>query len=305
MNARTQVSLAAATIAAAAVALGQSVTDVTIPAPPDPPIVVDHRGDEVSIAVIGDYGDASPSEASVAELVHGWNADLVITLGDNNYPNGASDTIDTNIGQFYQQYIEPYRGQFGPGAATNRFFPSLGNHDWRASGAAPYLEYFDLPGNERYYDLRWGPVHLFAIDSDHHEPDGVTADSAQADWLRDTMAASDAPWKVVYMHHPPFSSGDHGGSRTMRWPFAQWGADAVLAGHDHHYERLQRDGIVYFVNGLSGSPKRYEIRQVDPASRLRVTGHWGAMRIDADPSTMAFSFVDETGTELDRHVIRR
>ena len=69
----------------------------------------------------------------------------------------------------------------GKGGTTNRFFPSPGNHDWVA-GLGAYVEYFTLPGNERYYDVDLGLVHLYVLDSDLHEPDGTTADSVQAKW---------------------------------------------------------------------------------------------------------------------------
>lgn len=305
MRPGAQCSLAAVTVLVATAALGATCNASLAPLPPDPPIVVDRPGPECTVAVIGDYGDASPSEAAVAELVHGWHPDLVVTLGDNNYPNGSARTIDANIGQYYRRYIAPYRGTFGQGAANNRFFPSLGNHDWRSPAAAPYLKYFELPGNERYYDVRWGPVHFFALDSDRHEPDGVTADGVQAQWLRKALMASQAPWKVVYMHHPPYSSGEHGGTRVMRWPFAEWGATAVIGGHDHHYERLERDDILYFVNGLSGSPRQYAIVDIDPASKVRIAGQWGAMQIEADEQAITFRFVSSDGRQLDQRVLTR
>jgi hypothetical protein len=124
------------------------------------------QANQVRLAVIGDYGTASKKEEAVANLVKSWNPDFIITVGDNNYPDGTALTIDPNIGQYYHDFIFPYNGIYGSGSATNRFFPSLGNHDWRATGALPYLNYFTLPGNERYYDFIWGPVHLFALDSD-------------------------------------------------------------------------------------------------------------------------------------------
>jgi tartrate-resistant acid phosphatase type 5 len=77
----------------------------------------------------------------------------------------------------------------------------------------------------------------------------------QATWLRDRLSASTATWKIVYMHHPSFSSGQHGSSRALQWPYKEWGATAVLAGHDHTYERTLRDGLPYFVNGLGGRSK--------------------------------------------------
>lgn len=109
--------------------------------------------------------------------------DFVITVGDNNYPSGAASTIDPNIGQHYHQFISPYRGSYGAGATTNRFFPTLGNHDWESlqcqNGVCtgPHFDSFTLPGNERYYEFEQGPVHFFALDSDPREPDGTTSTS--------------------------------------------------------------------------------------------------------------------------------
>src|SRR3954470_12738895 len=117
-------------------------------------------------AVIGDYGWVGQTALDVSNLVRSWNPDFVITTGDNNYDNGAASTIDPNIGQYYHDFIFPYTGSYGPGAAYNKFFPALGNHDWVTAGATPYLNYFSLPNNERYYDFMWGPVHLYSIDSD-------------------------------------------------------------------------------------------------------------------------------------------
>ena len=228
--------------------------------PPGHDVVVQEAGGAVAFVAIGDFGDDSPSEAAVAARVRSSSPDVVITLGDNNYPSGERRTIDANVGKYYASFIQPYHGEYGPGADRNRFFPSLGNHDWRTRDLEPYLDYFELPGNERYYDFVWGPVHFFALDSDPSEPDGTDVDSTQARWLRAGLDRSTAPWKVVYMHHAPFSSGEHGSTRNMQWPYQSWGADLVLAGHDHHYERIGRDGTVYLGNGLSGSPKVYEIR---------------------------------------------
>ncbi|MCX4246973.1 metallophosphoesterase family protein [Paraliomyxa miuraensis] len=266
---------------------------------------VSHDGSQVRFAVIGDYGLAGPDEAAVAELVASWAPEMIITLGDNNYPNGRADTIDDNVGQYYHAFIHPYAGRYGDGADENRFFPALGNHDWRTHGAWPYLEYFTLPGNERYYEHVWGPVHLFAIDSDREEPDGIDPHSVQGQWLRERLAASHGAWKVVYMHHAPYSSGDHGSSEMLRWPFAQWGADLVLAGHDHHYERLAIDGIVYVVNGLGGNPERYQLRNTLPGSAVRWNGEHGAMVIEASTGRLELRFVTVSGREVDRHVLLR
>ena len=253
----------------------------------------------VTLAVIGDFGDAGQPEADVATLVDSWNVDYVLTLGDNNYPNGDASTIDENIGQYYQQYIGNYSGSYGPGATENKFFPSPGNHDWNTGTLQPYLDYFTLPGNERYYDVALGPVHLFALDSDPHEPDGRSATSTQATWLQTQIGSATAPWKLVTFHHPPYSSSSvHGSSSTMQWPFADWGATAILAGHDHTYERIHQDGILYFVNGLGGR-SIYNLGDPVPGSAVRYNLDYGAMRIEAAPQCLNFSFYSRSGSLID------
>ena len=80
----------------------------------------------VTFAVIGDFGSNDSNEAAVANLVKSWNPSFIVTVGDNNYPDGEASTIDANIGKYYHEYIHPYSGAYGAGAATNRFWPSVG-----------------------------------------------------------------------------------------------------------------------------------------------------------------------------------
>ena len=252
----------------------------------------------VRFAVIGDYGTGEQPEADVAALVKSWNPDFIITTGDNNYPNGAAVTIDQNIGQFFHEFISPYQGGYGDGALENRFFPSLGNHDWQSEDAQPYLDYFTLPGNERYYEYVWGPIHFFVLDSDTHEPDGADINSTQAVWLQSQMGISDRPWKIVYMHHPPYSSGLHGSIDWMQWPFAEWGADAVISGHDHTYERISRDGITYFVNGLGGR-SNYPFFGSVRGSQVRYNLDYGAMLVEASEDNISFQFINRQDVLID------
>jgi Calcineurin-like phosphoesterase/Beta-propeller repeat len=272
--------------------------------------------DTVRFAVIGDYGTGdSTTEGPVANLVKSWDPAFIITTGDNNYPDGTASTIDANIGQFYYEFIHLYPGSYplpSSGllrASSNRFFPSLGNHDWNTPGTCPdlpcpYRDYFTLPNNERYYDLVWGPVHLFAIDSDLNEPDGTSSNSTQAQWLQGKLASSTSRWKLPYMHHPPYSSGSiHGSDIRMQWPYKDWGATAVLAGHDHIYERLNIAGLRYFVNGLGGA-SIYGFRSPpEPGSEVRYSGEFGAMRVDATNDTITFQFISLGGVVRDTHTI--
>lgn len=253
----------------------------------------------VRFAVFGDYGFAGPEEAAVAEMVLAWEPDFIATTGDNNYPDGAANTIDENIGQYYHSYIGNYQGVYGEGSEENRFFPSLGNHDWGTPSLEPYLDYFTLPGNERYYEVNWGPVHIFIIDSDPREPDGVGVSRDQAAWLQSALAASDAEWKVVIMHHPAYSSSRHGSNVSMRWPYAEWGADIVLAGHDHVYERLEVDGFPYITTGLGGYPVRYEFIVPIQYSLVRYRENFGALFVTADESSINFQFISIDGEIVD------
>jgi Calcineurin-like phosphoesterase len=262
---------------------------------------------DVRFAVVGDYGTASQAEQDVAEMVQSWNPDVVITTGDNNYPDGSADTIDEHIGQFYQSFIGDYAGAYGAGAASNNFYPALGNHDWVTNSGdppqpVPYLDYFSLPGNERYYSFTRGPVEFFAVDSDPNEPDGIAVDSIQATWLQGALAASTAPWRVVYMHHPPYSSGPHGSTAEMQWPYAQWGASAVLAGHDHAYERLVEGGLSYFVDGLGGA-SRYSFGTPVAGSQFRYADDYGALLAEASETCLNFQFIARGGGVIDSVVL--
>jgi len=249
-------------------------------------------------AVIGDYGLAGQGESDVASRVASWSPDLILTVGDNNYPSGSQPTIDANIGQYYQAFICPYNGAYGSGASANRFFPALGNHDWVATGAQPYLDFFSLPGNERYYDFVQGPVHFYVIDSDAQETDGIAEGSVQATWLQGMLVASTSIWDIVLFHHAPYSSGPHGSTTALQWHFQQWGADAVIAGHDHTYERIVVNGFPYFVNGVGGS-SRYAFGTPVEGSVRRYNSDFGAMLVDATDSNLVFQFITRTGVVED------
>jgi hypothetical protein len=255
---------------------------------------------ELRFAAFGDYGNNSGTGA-VAQLVDNLNVDFIITTGDNLH-NGA-ESIDDQVGRHYSDYIGNYTGAYGPGSTTNRFFPSLGNHDYSDASAgvnaSSYLNYFTLPGNERYYDFVAGPVHFFALNSNYQEPDGTVSTSVQAQWLQQGLAASTSPYNIVYFHHPAYSSGGHA-EPGMRWPFEEWGATAVLSAHDHIYEHILRDtdgdgtALSYFVSGLGGSgPGAFP--NPDPGSVARYSENWGTMLIQASDESITFEFVAVTG----------
>lgn len=267
----------------------------------------------VRFAIIGDFGRNNADEGRVADLVDSWDPDFVATTGDNNYPDGEAITMDDNIGQYYSQYIGNYQGVYGPGSPTNRFWPSLGNHDWHtmtcgdANCTGAYFDYFTLPNHERYYEVDLGLLHLFALDSESEEPDGRSVDSIQAEWLRTRLAASTACYQLVYFHRAPYSTGKHGSHPVMQWPFADWGADAVFSGHDHLYERLDVGGVPYFVNGAGGAPL-YAFGNIDdlpPAatSVVRYNEDHGAMLVSANLTQIIYQFYSAAGHLIDDYTV--
>jgi hypothetical protein len=255
-------------------------------------------------AVIGDYGFSGPDEAAVANLVKSWQPDYILTVGDNNYPDGKASTIDANVGQYYHDYIYPYSGSYGAGATVNKFFPTPGNHDYNSVGATPYYQYFTLPGNEHYYDFIKGDVHFFALNSDTMETHGTSATSTQAMWLKNKLAASTSKWKVVYFHHAPFCSDQvHGSVAYMNWPFKTWGADVVISGHSHIYERILKNDFPYFVVGLGGHSKYNMVTTPVAGSVKRYNANFGAMQVEVKSDTLRFKFYNIANALIDNYAL--
>lgn len=261
--------------------------------------------DSVCLAIIGDYGIHRGGARAVSRMVHAWKPDFVITTGDNNYPAGRREQMDRNIGAFYHAFIGNYQGAYGKGSPINRFFPVLGNHDWDSGTLGGWYDFFTLPGNERYYTAELGLVELFALDSDIREPDGIGVDSRQAAWLKQRLKASKACYKLVSVHHPPYLSParDRDNSPALRWPYAEWGADAVFSGHEHLYERLEVDGIPYIIVGNSGHPLEPVYGIPQPQSRKRFGGDWGAMRVMATRQDITYEMWSLAGEVVDHLVV--
>ena len=264
----------------------------------------------VVFGVIGDYGGGGKPEADVAAMIKTWDPQFIVSVGDNNYGNvgiGAEDSWEERVGRFYGDYIlgrsdHLYPNQTSP---TQRFYPTVGNHDDTKpeNVQAGYLDYFftDPSGVDRlpfgggvheesknYYSFQKDNVQFFIVDSIiDGNPEKVAEEKA---WLEQSLAESTAQWKFVFMHHTSYSSGNHGSVRKHQWPFEAWGADAVLYGHDHNYERLEVDGIPYFVNGAGGQSLR-DVGAPIPESQLIYNAAYGAMRVTVDGLVARFEFL--------------
>lgn len=259
----------------------------------------------MEFAIIGDYGSHNQGEAKVASLIHQYSPSFIVTLGDNNYKKGCWSTIDDNIGQYYASFIGNYQGSYGPGADENHFFPALGNHDWNAlhsclhHGNLPYLDYFTLPGNGRYYDFVKGPIHFFILDSDSHEPDGTSIKSTQHQWFVDKVKSSTSSFKIVVFHHASYSSGSHGSDKRMQWAFKELGIDLVLSGHDHHYERIEKNDLTYIVNGIGGPSHLSGKGKQISGSKIFYNEKYGFLLGSASNNTIEFKLINEDNKVID------
>lgn len=304
-------------------------------APQAPPVMNDNDNDDsdngngndndnaaaalFTVAAIGDYGDDDDNTRAVADMIKGWNPDLIITVGDNDYSDGAYrgtfDGLELAVGQYFHEYIGNYQGDSGPGASQNRFFPSPGDHDWGDTcddpeGLDDYLRYFTLPeetsGNERYYDFVRAPAHFFAVHSlEGCEPDGVTQDSVQGQWVEQRAADSASAFRIGYFHNPPWSSGsrhiDEGAH--MRWDWDALGFDLILSGDDHVYERIQRDGVTFLIIGLGGVDIHGFVDTPQPGSVVRFAEDYGALRIDVYADRLEVEFLTVGGLTVDEFTI--
>ena len=261
---------------------------------------------QTKFAIIGDFGDDDSEELAVSNLVKSWNPDYIITTGDNSYD---ATNIDVNIGKYYHDYIYPYVGNFGAGSPdnTNRFWVSLGNHDFTdGGGISAHYNYFVLPNNERYYDIVIGNVHHFMVNSyTVGEPDGTSSTSVQANWIKAKIldcSANHSHWRIVAFHHPAYSSGEHQSGTYMRWPFQTWGAHFVVSGHDHDYERLEVSGFLYFVNGSGGRNLR-PFGTILSESLVRDNTHFGAQLVTISNDSCYIDFYGINGVRYDRRII--
>ncbi|NNE00323.1 MAG: DUF4347 domain-containing protein [Pirellulaceae bacterium] len=268
---------------------------------------LDPSDDSITFAAFGDYGTEFGGTPQVAALVDQLGPDIIVTLGDARYYNESYADIHAG----YSAYLNGTSDGAGE-SDINRFFPAAGNHDYTDdNGISDYLDYFALPGDgvptasntgsELTYDFLWGPVHFFVLDSQAFLNDPTSA-ADQTTWLQTEMQASTAAWQVVMVHHSPYSSGNVGPSPALRLPYADWGADLVLSGHDHGYERLDLDGISYVVSGLGGE-SIFGFQTPVPGSVVRYAGNYGLNMFTATQSQIIGSFVSVDGVTQDTFVI--
>jgi len=251
----------------------------------------------------GDIRDcASRGDEATAALVRNI-AGTVATLGDNAYGTGSK-----------QEFARCYDPTWGSEKARTR--PAAGNHDYGTRNAKGYFHYFgQAAGNrdEGYYSYDLGAWHIIVLNSNCEQIGGCEANSRQGRWLRTDLAAHRATCTLAYWHHPLFSSGkEHGGDEAMQpvWQaLYDAGADVVLSGHEHNYERFapqdpdgrldRKRGIRQFVVGTGGS-SHYGFGRILKTSEVRNAETFGVLVLTLHPASYNWVFVP-VGSRPDRN----
>ena len=234
---------------------------------------------------------------ATAQLLINEGLTAVLPLGDLQYEVGSAEA--------FQKSYAPTWGQL-----KSMTRPVVGNHEYATSGAASYYRYFgSAAGNPQrgYYSYDIGQWHLIALNSNCSEVGGCHQGSPQEKWLKADLAAHPRKCTLAYWHHPRFSSGHHGNNPNTQ---AFWqtldaaGADVVLAGHDHHYERfapqtpqgkLDPDrGIRQFVVGTGGK-NHYELDEIQPNSQVQNAETYGVLKLTLHPNSYDWRFISEAG----------
>ncbi|MCA9800211.1 MAG: metallophosphoesterase [Cyanobacteria bacterium HKST-UBA04] len=261
-----------------------------------PNLVTDKESQRLRFVAFGDSGTGSVEQWKLAGQMEHLNKfypfSLMLMLGDNIYPNG---------GQFYKygakRFREPYLNLYKGGV---RLMPVLGDRDVALGYSKPMLDYYGMPAS--YYDYTVGPVHFFAIDTN-------AFDNTQKEWLRERLDQSISPWKVVYGHHPVFSSSGLGGSPAMQKHLKPsleiYGADLYLSSHNTGYERFREvEHVNYLVTGGGGAPLEKFAAEPQPQSVKRLQMHHFVV-FDVTPKALSYAVVDEKGNMVDKGILQK
>ena len=234
--------------------------------------------------------DGDEATAKLLDNISG----TVFTTGDNVYPSGTAD-----------EFANCYAPSWGRHKGRTR--PSVGNHDYGTTAAAGYFRYFGSTAGEPgkgYYSYDLGAWHIIVLNSNI----SVESGSPQEQWLRSDLAAHRVACTLAYWHHPRFSSGSVHGSDSFVQPLWQalydYGADVVLVGHEHNYERFApqdpsgnadpRRGIRQFVVGTGGR-SHYPFGIPIANSEVRNADTYGVLKLMLHSTSYTWEFLPEAG----------
>ncbi|HEX6252262.1 MAG TPA: metallophosphoesterase [Gemmatimonadaceae bacterium] len=242
--------------------------------------------------IAGCESDGDRLTAEILDTIPG----TIFTTGDHAYPTGT-----------FQQFRDCYDRAWGRHKARTR--PTPGNHDYMTAGARPYYNYFgDAAGQSGrgYYSYSLGPWHIIVLNSEISARRG----SPQERWLRSELAANTNRCVLAYWHRPLFSSVRmERRYRTEILPIwealYEAGADVVLNGHDHVYERFARQnpdgevddarGIRQFIVGTGGRSLYPFGDQPARNSEARTNETYGLLKLTLHDDRYDWEFITPLG----------
>lgn len=243
----------------------------------------------IRFVAIGDWGSGQLPEYQVAHAItqqaQANPFQFVITLGDNFYPELAKDNIVQK--QFFAPFNQFLRQNPVP------WYASLGNHDKPIQSAVKQV--FNMPNS--YYTYQKGPIQFFVLNTNNFTPQ-------QGQWLDTELKKSTSPWKVVYGHHPPYTSGTHKSNPHLinnLVPILENNkVNLYLNGHEHGYERLEKiNGVQYVTSGGGGGIISQQIfNNLIPQSKVRSELHHFLV-VDANRQYMRIQAITPSNQLID------
>lgn len=268
-------------------------------------------GPSLKILVIGDYGTGGPGQRAIAKAIAETHRnsppDLVITVGDNIYPEGAT-SIDDPL--WDETLTQVYTGPFWEGLV---FHPSLGNHD-HAGSVQAQIDFSRVSAQwsmpNRFYSTEWeipggGAVRLIAVDTQPLTKD--EGDPDQERFLSQALTPAPGTWILPYGHHPAFEVGRHGEDRDLvkrlRDRFLA-STQLYIAGHDHLTAMIRSgDWSQVTCGGGGGSDNAHRISPRGRVRALFTNGGWCFLYVF--PDQLVVELYNGIGTLRHRGVVRR
>jgi Calcineurin-like phosphoesterase len=258
-----------------------------------PPVALPNKAGSLKVAIFGDFGDETTGQFATAAQLATTHAsfpfEMALTTGDNLL--GSERPQD-----FVNKFETPYKPLLDAGVI---FHASLGNHDAQEQR---YYKLFNMNG-KLYYSFKAPKqdVRFFLLNSNYMDPDQVR-------WIENELKTSTEAWKIIVMHHPPYSSSaTHGSSVSLRETlepmFVKYGVTAVFTGHDHVYERVKpQQGITYFVVGSGGELRVGDIQKTALTDVGFDTDN-AFLVAEVIDHTMYFNAISRTGKVVDSGII--
>jgi acid phosphatase type 7 len=275
----------------------QSATGTPIPADQVVVAAGDIACDPTSASYHNGLGDPTHCQMkATSDLVASIHPNDVLVLGDNQYEAG-------NLKK-YQQSYGPTWGRF-----KDITYPIPGNHDYETTNAAGYFAYFGTAAGDPtkgYYSFDIGAWHVVALNSQCKRIGGCQAGSPEEQWLKADLASHPAMCTLAMWHMPEFDSGDYPSTAFLAFwtDLYNAGADVILNGHSHLYERFAPQtpngaldtthGIRQFTAGTGGDDHS-SINKIKPNSQARNATDFGVLKLTLHASSYDWQFIPIAG----------